>query len=97
MVLFKLRHLIGRTNSKVLLENFFSLSILQSANYLLPLVTLPYLTRVIGVELFGEFAVAAAIIIYFQTFVSFGFDYTATRNIAKVQSDTWRFLRYIGL
>jgi O-antigen/teichoic acid export membrane protein len=42
---------------------------------------------VIGVEMFGVLAIAAAIILYFQTFVDFGFDFTAARDIAKNQNN----------
>jgi O-antigen/teichoic acid export membrane protein len=85
--LARIKDLVNRPNSKVLISNFISLSVLQVLNYLLPLITLPYLTRTIGAELFGVLAIAAAIIVYFQTFVDFGFDYTATREIANSQKD----------
>ena len=84
-------NIINRINKskdgKVLIENFLSLSFLQVANYVFPLITLPYLARVIGVDKFGEIAFASAIIVYFQTIVDWGFNYTATRDIAKNKND----------
>ena len=69
--------------AKVLAENFLSLSALKLLGYIFPLITLPYLARVIGVEKFGVIAFATAIIMYFQTVVDFGFNYTAVRDIAR--------------
>lgn len=68
---------------RVIVENFFSLSFLQVAIYIFPLITVPYLARVLGVEKFGDIAFAAAIIMFLYTFTDWGFNYTATRDIAK--------------
>ncbi len=74
---------IKSKDGKVLFDNLISLSLLQVAGYIFPLITIPYLSRVIGVDKFGEIAFASAIIAYFQTVSDWGFNYTATRDIAK--------------
>lgn len=72
---------------RILTANFASLTFLQVFGYVFPLLTYPYLARVIGSEGFGYIALASSIICYFQTVVDFGFNFTATRDIAKNQQN----------
>ena len=66
-----------------LLENFFSLSILKLVNAILPFVTLPYLIKVLGFEHYGAIVLALSLITYFQAVTDYGFNLSATREIAK--------------
>ena len=59
-----------------------ALSILQVANYLIPLLVLPVISRVLGASLFGSVGYAQNIISYLTLLVNFGFEYSATRQIA---------------
>lgn len=75
--------LSANKDGKALASNFGYLMIMQVTGYIFPLLTIPYLARVIGVEGFGKIAFAAAVIVWFQTITDWGFSYTATRDVAR--------------
>jgi O-antigen/teichoic acid export membrane protein len=65
----------------------FALSVLQAANMALPLATLPYLFRVLGPSHFGAYVFAQAVIAYLVLLADYGFNWSATADIARVQND----------
>jgi len=82
-------------DKKALLSNFFSLSALQGVNMILPLVTLPYLVRVLGVETFGLLNFSLAIIMILNILVSFGFELSATREISIIDKNNTKEISLI--
>lgn len=69
-------------DNKTLIHNFSYLSFLQVFNLILPLITYPYLIRVIGKELYGLIIYAMAISFFFSILIDFGFNITATKQIS---------------
>ncbi len=67
--------------------NYISLLVIQATNLLLPIVTFPYLIRVLGVDQFGLIMLAQAVCLVLYVCVDFGFSLTATRRISLVKGD----------
>jgi PST family polysaccharide transporter len=65
-----------------LVENFFSLSALNAISFLVPLITVPYLTRILGPEKFGLVSFGLVVMQYFIILTSFGFAFSATQQIS---------------
>lgn len=63
------------------------MSFVQGLNVVLPLITFPYLIRVLGIEGFGTINYALALVNFFVVFVDFGYNLTATRDVAHHQHD----------
>jgi len=72
----------NKSELKVVTKNFSSLVVLQGVNFILPLVTMPYLVRVLGSEKFGLVMFAQAFAIFFNVIVDYGFNLSATREIS---------------
>lgn len=64
-------------------DNVLSLSALEAGNYLLPLIALPYLVRTLGGEHYGLMVFAQAFIQLFVVFTEYGFNKSATRELAR--------------
>jgi len=73
--------------TKKLLSNFLSLSSLQLFSYILPLLTIPYLVRILGVEYFGLISFAGAIVGYFVIITQYGFELTAVKEVSVNKDD----------
>ncbi len=78
----RIEQLLKNKDYKALLENFISLSALQMVGMILPLITLPYVLRVLGFENYGIIVFAASLNAYFSSLTDFSFKYTATRDVA---------------
>ena len=72
---------------KVLANNYLSLLVLQAANYLLPLLILPFLVRVLGTDKFGLVMFAQSLAVFLTVFVDFGFNLSGTREISLARDD----------
>lgn len=84
----RLRELLAQEAAVV--RNTAALTVIQVCNYAIPLVTLPYLIRTLGMENFGAVAFATSFIQYFIILTDYGFNISATREVSVHRADTER-------
>lgn len=71
-------------------HNFFYNIAYQILLIILPLVTAPYLSRVLGAEQLGEYSFTYSTANYFVLFAMLGVNNYGNRCIARVRGDRWR-------
>ena len=76
---------IGRYRQVI--ENFFSLSVLNAVNIVLQLITLPYILGVVGKANYGIYAYVFMVIQYIILFSTYGFNFSATKQISQLRDD----------
>lgn len=69
------------------LKNTIMLYGLTAAKIIFPLLTLPYLTRVLSVDTYGTATYVKSVMQYFQLFVDFGFMLSGTKDIVQAADD----------
>ncbi len=88
-------------SSQPLFANIASLGLVQLANYIIPIIIIPFVVRALGAEAFGRASYAQNIVSYLTILVNFGFDYSATQDVAinrenksALQNIFWTVIRF---
>ena len=68
-------------------KNSGMLLAMNAAKILFPLITLPYLTRVLSTDAYGTVVYVKSVISYMQLMVDFGFLLSATKEIVNANGD----------
>lgn len=76
-------------------KNFAWSTLLTFAGYLFPLITFPYVTRVLGVEGIGQYQFAYSTIEYFSIIAMLGIGTVGIREIAKVKGNRHEMSRVL--
>ncbi len=76
--------------------NISMLYIMNIAKLIFPLITLPYLTRVLTVECYGVVSYVKATMVYAQLIVDFGFMLSGVKEITQARDDTAQVSRITG-
>lgn len=78
---------IGHLLRQKLVRNVITLYAVQACTYVLPVVTFPYLSRVLHPEGWGAVLFAQTIGMIIAIAVEYGFDYSAVRETARYSTD----------
>src|SRR5271168_4953465 len=78
------------------LHNVIALYGVQACTYALPLLTFPYLARVLGPSGWGVVVFAQAIGIVITCVVEYGFDISASRETSRQRNDPGRLSELIS-
>ena len=71
-----------------IIKNTSMLYLLNISKMIFPLITLPYLTRVLSVDCYGTVSYVKAVMQYMQLIVDFGFILSGTRDIVINKNDS---------
>jgi PST family polysaccharide transporter len=88
----RLRGLLRRP----LVQDALSLYGVYAVNYIAPLVTIPYLARVLGPASWGVLAMAQGLGGYLLIVVEYGFSLSATREVARWRTDRQHLARLLS-
>lgn len=72
---------------KQVIENFFSLSVLNAVNIVLQLITLPYILSIVGKANYGIYSYVFMVVQYIILFSTYGFNFSATKKISLLRDD----------
>lgn len=70
------------------IENLFSLYSVQALLIISPLIQVPYLSRILGSSIFGKVIFAQALASWLSIVVTYGYNYSGPRDIAKIRKST---------
>lgn len=68
-------------------KNIISLFLVQGGNYIIPLLTLPFLVKTLGAESYGYLGISLAVVQYICLITDYGFNLTATNELTRVSDN----------
>ena len=72
---------------KIIISNLSYLSLLELLGLFFPLITYPYLIKVLGKDTYGAVVMAQSIVAYLVIMVNFGFNVSAAKDVSKKRNN----------
>lgn len=86
-----------RNNEKKIMLNTVMLYLMTFVKMVFPLLTLPYLTRVLSMDGYAVVSYVKASMVYMQIFIDFGFILSATKDIVKAEENYDEIEKIMGV
>ena len=83
----KLNSILSVSEQKKLSVNFANFGLFQIISYLVPVITIPYIVRVIGPEKFGILSIAQAFTYYLWIITDYGYSISGVQLISQNQNN----------
>ena len=90
-----MNNVMNRILNSRILKNGIWLTILQLVNTVIPVITIPYVTRILGTNEYGIFSIALNWILYLQVFVEYGFGLSGVRKVALIKESEYERLNQL--
>lgn len=88
LIIMNISDLRRRLQKNIVFKNAFYLGVIQIINYVFPILTIPYLIKVLGVSRFGTIAYSQLIVSYLCIVCDYGFNMSTTRVISLNKGNT---------
>ena len=82
--------------TRQIFNNLTALGLVQVTNNILPLITLPYLILILGVELYGKLIFVQTVIIYLMLITDYSFNLSATQDISINRNDKFKIAEVVN-
>jgi PST family polysaccharide transporter len=83
----KLNAIVSVSEQKKLSVNFANFGLFQIISYLVPIITIPYIVRIIGPEKFGILSIAQAFTYYLWIITDYGYSISGVQLISQNQQN----------
>lgn len=80
--------------NKEIVSNVFNYGLIEIISLLIPIITLPILTRVLGGDVYGEYLLFITILIFGHTIIDYGVQYTGVRQVSKYRHEPLKVKEY---
>lgn len=82
MLIYRLMYYKRKYLNNSVVKNISYLGIFQAVNYIFPILTIPYLVKILGKSNFGIIALSQLIVSYVGLFTDYGFNISATKDVS---------------